>query len=45
LSFVSHDGEKDGEAHLSIEEGLSLKQIATNNAVPAKRFPGNGEFG
>ena len=34
MSFVSHDGEKDGEAHLSIEEGLSLKQIATNNAVP-----------
>ena len=31
VTFVSHDGEKD-EALL--EEGLSLMQIATNNAVP-----------
>jgi 2Fe-2S ferredoxin len=31
VTFVSHDGEKD---EVPLEEGLSLMQIATNNAVP-----------
>ena len=31
VTFVSHDGEKHG---VPLEEGRSLMQVATNNAVP-----------